>query len=70
MEWTYSPVTQVYTLIGGVCHVVTHHMVHDGWAASITGPNIIEGPTHFHTLEAAQAWAVTRLAELHAQGKC
>ncbi len=70
MEWKHNGTTREYTLVRGACQATVWETARDGWAASITGPNGIEGQPHFATRDEAQAWAMTKLANLHTQGKC
>ncbi len=70
MEWAYHQTRREYTLIRGACHATVWRTAVDGWAAGIAGAHVMEGRAHFLTLEEAQAWAVTCLAALHAEGKC
>ena len=70
MEWKHNRQTGEYTLSRGACRTIVWDTAVDGWAVSITGPDSIEGQPHFATRDEAQAWAVARLAELQAEGKC
>ena len=70
MEWIKDLASERYTMACGTCLAVV-------WIASLhryTGVvhhrDMHEVRPGFRTLHDAQAWCLTRLAELHRQGRC
>ena len=70
MEWHYNEATGEYTVMRGACRATVWHTVAGTWAALIAGVHREEGRDQVPTLEAAQAWAVTHLADLTTKGHC
>ena len=70
MEWTIDPITERPTLATGACTATVWNSGRHGYAATITHRGMATAQYGFTTLEDAQAWSLTKLAELRANGKC
>ena len=69
MEWTIEP-TGRSTLAMGRCSASVWLAGKHGYAATVMHRGIATAQYGFDTLEAAQAWCLTQLAELRVAGKC
>jgi len=70
MEWTIDPITERPTLATGACTATVWNSRHSSYAATVTDNSMVTARDSFATLEDAQAWCLTKLAELRANGKC
>ena len=70
MEWYYNAATYEYTVIHGACRATVWRTRAGSWAALVTSPDREEGRDQLATLEEAQAWAMTHLADLTTAGHC
>lgn len=73
MEWTTDPagkVTERYTLTAGSCSATAWNTGKHGYAAKIGYRSMTTAHFGFNTLEDAQAWCLTELAQLRASGRC
>ena len=69
MECTIEP-TGRYTLAMGSCVATVWDTSRHGFAATLGYRGIATAQYGFATLETAQAWCLTQLAELRVAGKC
>lgn len=73
MEWTIDPAPPVierYTLTAGRCSATTWNAGKHGYAAKVGYGSMTTAHYGFPTLEDAQAWCLSELAELRATGRC
>ncbi len=70
MEWTLDPATTRYTIAYGLCAATIWLSTRHGYAATVTHRGMSTAQYGFTTLEDAQAWCLTQLAELRVTGKC
>ncbi len=70
MEWTADPTTERYTLAAGPCMATVWNSGRHGYAAKVMYGSMTTAQYGFTTLESAQAWCLTELAELRAAGRC
>ena len=70
MEWTKDPAVEAYSLAMGTCAATVWNAGRHGYAAKITYRGMATAQYGFATLENAQAWCLTQLAELRVAGKC
>jgi len=70
MEWTTDPATSRYTIAYGLCAATVWLSTRHGYAATVTHRGLATAQYGFITLEDVQAWSLTKLAELRANGKC
>ena len=70
MEWTLDPATTRYTLAYGTCAATVWDAGRHGYAVKVGYGSMATAQYGFTTLEDAQAWSLTKLAELRANGKC
>ncbi len=70
MEWTIDPITERPTLATGACTATIWNAGHRDYAATVTDNSMVTAQQGFATLEDAQAWCLTKLAELRIAGKC
>ena len=70
MEWHYNAATYEYTASRGACRATVWLTLAGSWAALVTSPDREEGRDQLPTLEAAQTWAETHLADLTTAGHC
>ena len=70
MEWTLDPATTRYTIAYGLCAATVWLSTRHGYAATVTHRGLATAQYGFTSLENAQAWSLTNLAELRVTGKC
>ncbi len=70
MEWKTDPTGQQHVLTMGGCEGVILQDTARIWVAQATQRGVVTDHDNFQTLEDAQAWCLTRLAEYAADGKC
>ncbi len=70
MEWTIDPITERPTLATGACTATIWNAGHGDYAATVTDNGMVTARQGFATLEDAQAWCLTQLADLRVAGKC
>ncbi len=70
MEWTIDPITERPTLATGACTATVWDAGRHGYAVKVGYGSMATAQYGFTTLEDAQAWSLTKLAELRANGKC
>ncbi len=70
MEWTIDPITERPTLAIGTCAATVWDSGRHGYAATVTHRGMATALYGFATLEDAQAWSLTQMAELRVAGKC
>jgi hypothetical protein len=67
MEWQQSE--GKYTLQRGTCEATVWHMANHGYGAMVKHAGVQSATYGYETLESAQAWCITRLAELRRSGE-
>ena len=70
MEWKKDPADDQHTLTMGDCEGVILRTTATTWLAQIAQSGVVTDHDNLQTLEDAQAWCLTRLAEYAADGKC
>ena len=70
MEWTADQDTERYILTAGPCRATVWNAGRHGYAAKVMYGSMTTAQYGFTTLESAQAWCLTELAELRAAGRC
>ena len=70
MEWTTDHDTDRYTLTAGPCTATIWNSGRHGYATKVMYRSMTTAQYGFTTLESAQAWCLTELAELRAAGRC
>ncbi len=70
MEWMADPTTERYTLTAGPCTAIVWNSGRHGYAAKVAYGSMTTAQYGFTTLENAQAWCLTELAQLRAAGRC
>ena len=70
MKWTVDPATTRYTVAYGIYAATVWNSDRHGFAATLTYRGMVTAQYGFATLEDAQAWCLTNLAELRVSGKC
>ena len=70
MEWTLDLATTRYTIAYGLCAATVWLSTRHGYAVKVGYGSMSTAQYGFTTLEDAQAWCLTKLAELRANGKC
>jgi hypothetical protein len=73
MEWITDPsppATERYSLTAGRCSATVWNAGRHGFAAKVGYGSMATAHYGFNTLESAQAWCLTELAELRASGRC
>ncbi len=70
MEWIKDATSERYTLAAGRCQATVWNTERHGYGAVIKHAGTSTAQYGYATLEAAQAWCLTQLAELRAQGRC
>src|SRR3712207_296548 len=70
MEWILDPPTALYTLTMGTCAATVWLSTRHGYAAKVVHRGMATAQYGFETLENAQAWCLTKLAELRVAGRC
>ena len=70
MEWTIDPITERPSLAMGTCVATVWDAGRHGYAVKVGYGSMATAQYGFTTLEDAQAWSLTKLAELRATGKC
>ncbi len=69
MEWTIDPDTERPTLATGGCTATIWNAGHGTYAATVTDNSTVTSRRGFATLEEAQAWCLTKMAELRVSGR-
>ena len=70
MEWTAEQDTERYILTAGPCTAAIWNSGRHGYAAKVMYGRMTTAQYGFTTLESAQAWCLTELAEMRAAGRC
>jgi hypothetical protein len=70
MEWILDQGTTRYTIAYGACAATVWDAGRHGYAVKVGYGSMATAQYGFTTLEDAQAWSLTKLAELRANGKC
>ncbi len=70
MEWTSDQDTERYILTAGSCTATVWNSGRHGYAAKVMYGSMTTAQYGFTTLESAQAWCLTELAQLRASGRC
>ena len=70
MEWTLDPATTRYTIAYGLCAATVWLSTRHGYAVKVGYGSMATAQYGFTTLEDAQAWCLTQLAEVRVTGKC
>ena len=70
MEWTAEQDTERYILTAGPCTATIWNSGRHGYAAKVMYRSMTTAQYGFTTLESAQAWCLTELAEQRAAGRC
>ena len=70
MEWILDQGTTRYTIAYGACAATVWDAGRHGYAATVTHRGMATAQYGFATLEDAQAWSLTQMAELRVAGKC
>ena len=70
MEWRAEQDTERYILTAGPCTATVWNSGRHGYAAKVMYGSMTTAQYGFTTLESAQAWCLTELAEQRVAGRC
>ncbi len=70
MEWALDQDTERYILTAGPCMATVWNSGRHGYAAKVIYGSMTTAQYGFTTIESAQAWCLTELAEQRAAGRC